>query len=190
MHPAVRVFLIGTTTTLLFLLFPASVHAAPPVTDSAPKGYVELGPQPSRFGFVEETLSGGKRAVKRGLRFVGNADKACANGTCENQCLHLAAKVHGYAWSGSETARTHWNALASRGVVKTNRQPPVGALVFWDVGSSGHVAVYVGDGFVVSNWDGKNGAGVYLLPIDTFENSWTTARYLGWSPPVFFGPRL
>jgi len=190
MHPVVRVFSIGTLVFLFLLLSPSKVQAAPPITDAAPSGYVELGPQPSRFGFVEETVPGGNRAAKRGLSFVGKAEKVCANGTCENLCLHLAAKVHGYAWSGSVTARSHWNALANMGVVKTNRQPPVGALVFWDVGSSGHVAVYVGDGFVVSNWEGKKGDGVYLLPIDTFENSWSSARYLGWSPPVFFGPRL
>lgn len=184
---------LAVCLTLLFAvpIAPASAssNALPPVAEAAKKRFVDLD-SPSRFGFREKSLPGAQAAVNRGIYLVGRADRACSNLTCEGLCLHLAAKVWGHAYSGSPTAIAHWERLREMGQTRSDRQPPVGALVYWDINWSGHVAVYVGDGMVVSNWDGPHGDGVYLLPIDIFENEWSSAKYLGWSQPTFFGPRV
>lgn len=176
--------------TFIVLLSPAQAIQGPPIIDGVKKSHVDIGNNPSRFGYKEEALTGAKKTVKRALEFVGQANKACANKTCQGKCLHLAAKVWGYPYSGSNTAKSHWLRLNDLGLTYADRKPPVGALVYWDVSWTGHVATYVGDGMVVSNWDGRKGHGVYLLPIDIFENKWSSARYLGWSNPKFFATHL
>ncbi len=69
-----------------------------------------------------------------------------------------------------------------------DRRPPTGALVFWDTGGPyGHVAVYVGDGRIVSNDIGDTvpgEGGVYLVDFALIESHWG-ATYLGWAPPIY-----
>lgn len=189
-------FFARTTTAVVcalsgVVLFSSpAVAATPPVSDTVLSPYIETHRPLSTFGYQEKALRGGKKTLRRALQAVGNAHQVCPNGTCENLCLHLAAKLAGYGSSGSATALSHWKRLARQGYTNQARTPPVGASVYWDVGTAGHVATYVGDGMVVSNWDGKKGDNVYLLPIDIFENQWASARYLGWAPPVFYGVPL
>lgn len=182
------------TLSLALLSIPVASAQAMPASSSpkttSTKDRMSATNAPTREGVREKLLPGAREAVERGLSFIGRADKACSNGTCEGVCLHLAAKVWGFAYSGSETALTHWKRLEALDLTQKDRRPPIGALVFWDIGWSGHVAVYAGNDMVISNWDGPEGDGVYLLPINTFENEWSSATYLGWSQPKFFGPRM
>ncbi|MEJ7755173.1 MAG: hypothetical protein WKF83_01520 [Nocardioidaceae bacterium] len=59
--------------------------------------------------------------------------------------------------------------------------PPVGALVFWQTDSSGHVALYAGDGKAYSNDFVENGC-IDLTDMDAISVS---ATYLGWAEPAF-----
>jgi cell wall-associated NlpC family hydrolase len=78
--------------------------------------------------------------------------------------------------------------MLATGNAHRDRQPPIGALVFWETGGPyGHVAVYVGGGRIVSNdlhdqYPGEGG--VYLVDLAAVEAEWG-ATYLGWSPPVY-----
>ena len=64
-----------------------------------------------------------------------------------------------------------------------NSSPPVGALVFWQTDSSGHVALYAGDGKAYSNDFVENGC-IDLTDRDAISVS---ATYLGWAEPAFPG---
>ncbi len=128
------------------------------------------------------------KALARAALYVGNAGLACSDGMCYRKCDHLAGDIWGYAEaSGYATAKIHWYRALATGVARPgNRVPPIGALLFWDTGPYGHVATYVGNGMVVSNLsNGPNGANVYQVGADLFENSWGSP-YLGWAPPIFF----
>lgn len=124
-------------------------------------------------------------AVSRGLSYVGHPP--CADGVCDSQCDHLAGVVWGYSSSGYESAKVHYYAMLAQGIAHPgDRNPPIGALLFWDSDTYGHVAVYVGNGMIVSNWSGPpNGKGVYLMPADRVH-----MPYLGWSNPVFRGAKI
>lgn len=130
-----------------------------------------------------------EKAVQRAKKYVGNAHLACSDGMCYRLCDHLAGDIWGYEdYSGYKSAKTHWYTALQTGVANPgNRTPPIGALLFWDTGKSGHVATYVGDGMVVSNMNsGANGPNVYLVPASLFEEQWG-APYLGWADPIFRG---
>jgi murein DD-endopeptidase MepM/ murein hydrolase activator NlpD len=135
-----------------------------------------------------QTLPGGGVAVARSNSFVGNPP-------CQNKCIQLCDKLAGLAWgygnSGYASAKVHWGQMVASGHAHPgNRQPPLGALLFWDPGNAyGHVSVYVGDGKVVSNLNGPQGDNVYKVPAKYFEDHWN-ATYLGWSDPVFAGAKL
>ncbi|MGY4769788.1 NlpC/P60 family protein (plasmid) [Kribbella sp. CWNU-51] len=93
---------------------------------------------------------------------------------------------------GPATRRIHLRGrtVATNGCdrQRTCRRPPVGALVFWETsGPYGHVAVYVGNGRIVSNDIGDRvpgEGGVYLVPFELIESRWN-ATYLGWAPPIY-----
>lgn len=130
-----------------------------------------------------------EKALERAYSYVGNAHLACSDGMCYRKCDHLAGDIWGYAdYSGYRTAKTHWFTAVGQGIANPgDRTPPIGALLFWDTGSAGHVATYVGDGMVVSNWsNGPQGPNVYLIPVEAFEEEWG-APYYGWADPVFRG---
>ena len=69
-----------------------------------------------------------------------------------------------------------------------DRRPPVGALVFWATGGPyGHVAVYVGNGRIVSNDIGDRvpgEGGVYLVDF-ALDRVSGAPTYLGWAPPIY-----
>jgi hypothetical protein len=128
------------------------------------------------------------KALARANKYVGNAGLACSDGMCYRKCDHLAGDIWGYAEaSGYATAKIHWYKALATGVARPgNRVPPIGALLFWDSGTYGHVATYIGNGMTVSNLSsGPNGPNVYVVAADYFENSWGSP-YLGWAPPIFF----
>ena len=132
-------------------------------------------------------FAGADIAVARSLSYVGQPWLACADGLCFHLCDHLAGEAWGYANSGYETAREHWTVMSATGHAHPNdTHPPVGALMFWDTGLYGHVALYVGSGIIVTNMLGANGPGVYKIMASDISQKWG-AKYWGWSDPVFAG---
>lgn len=126
-------------------------------------------------------------AVARALSFVGHAERACSDGKCYQKCDHLAGDIWGYpAASGYYSAKEHWFSAVRQGVANPgDTNPPIGALLFWDTGYYGHVATYIGNGYVVSNLSsGPNGANVYKVPASLFSDQWG-APYYGWADPTF-----
>ncbi|TDO30207.1 CHAP domain-containing protein [Kribbella sp. VKM Ac-2527] len=129
-------------------------------------------------------LPGAEAAVSRALALVGS------DGYYQ-LCARLAANIWGLAQSGYTSAAEQWTQMVATGNAHPNdRQPPTGALLFWATGGPyGHVAVYVGDGRIVSN-DIEDRAlgigGVYLVEVGAIEAGWS-ATYLGWSPPIYSG---
>lgn len=136
------------------------------------------------------SIPGAATAMSRANSVIGNAYLACSDGKCAGLCDHLAGWIWGYANSGYVSARVHWGVmLASGNAHPGDTNIPIGALMFWDTGPYGHVATYVGGGYVVSNYTGPNGTNVYKVPASTFSASWG-APYLGWSMPVFAGAKI
>jgi cell wall-associated NlpC family hydrolase len=83
---------------------------------------------------------------------------------------------------------THWAAMQSSGHAHPgDRNPPVGALLFYDSGeAAGHVALYLGNNRVLSNDVNGNG-GAYIVDASAIETGPWRLGYLGWSDPVFAG---
>ncbi|WP_432877460.1 CHAP domain-containing protein [Kribbella sp. CA-245084] len=127
-------------------------------------------------------LAGADQAVARALQLVGG------HGYYQ-LCARLAANIWGRPRAGYLSAAEQWRQMATTNNAHRNdRQPPIGALVFWETGGPyGHVAVYVGNGRIVSNDinDVVPGeGGVYLVDFGLIESKWG-ATYLGWAPPIY-----
>lgn len=106
---------------------------------------------------------------------------------CPSYCAQLAARLQGQSHSGKASAyllmkeRRMHGALVDSGDAKF--RPPVGAMLFWDlrVGRSGHVATYVGDGMLVSNFKRGNGSWVMMMPAAKMFQEYD--GYVGWALP-------
>jgi hypothetical protein len=127
-------------------------------------------------------LPGADEAVARALRLVGG------HGYYQ-LCARLAANIWGRPRAGYLSAAEQWHEMVvTNNAHSGDRQPPTGALVFWATGGPyGHVAVYVGNGRIVSNDIGDAVAGeggVYLVDFALIETRWG-ATYLGWAPPIY-----
>jgi hypothetical protein len=121
-------------------------------------------------------------AVTRALSLVGS------HGYYQ-LCARLAANIWGRPFSGYYSAAEQWQQMVGSGNAHpADRRPPVGALLFWSTdGPYGHVAVYTGNGRIVSNDIGDRTlgeGGVYLVDVGAIEDRWG-ATYLGWSPPIY-----
>lgn len=105
--------------------------------------------------------------------------------TYKNLCLHFTARCYGWAGSGSPSAIRHWKMIASpyKTAASKGGTPPAGALVFWEVGKYGHVAISCGDGTVFSN-DIKRSGKIDRVPLVYITKHWN-AKYLGWARPVY-----
>jgi hypothetical protein len=128
------------------------------------------------------TLPGADETVARALRMVGG------HGYYQ-LCARLAANIWGRPRAGYFSAAEQWRQMvATNNAHPDDRRPPTGALVFWATGGPyGHVAVYVGNGRIVSNDinDVVPGeGGVYLVDFGLIESKWG-ATYLGWAPPIY-----
>ncbi|RIQ29145.1 C40 family peptidase [Jiangella rhizosphaerae] len=105
-------------------------------------------------------------------------------------CARLAARVHGHAHSGFISALEQWRShLAAGTAVTDGSPPPPGALLFYTNQPWGHVAVYLGDGLVVSNdvLDAQTGrrGGVYIVPTTELTAGAWNLPYAGWAPPIY-----
>lgn len=127
--------------------------------------------------------------------YIGRTNAPC--GTCYQQCDRLAGLINrqvpingGELNSGYRSAKQHWEVAQSDPTKWGPAYPqdtsiPPGAVVFFDGHPTyGHVATYIGNGWVVSNYDGKEGYGVYAVPLKDMAASY---GYLGWAMPVYPG---
>lgn len=127
--------------------------------------------------------------------YIGKTNAPC--GTCYQECDRLAGLINrrvpikgGVLNSGYKSAKQHWEVAQSDPTQWGPAYPgdtsvPPGAIVFFDGHPTyGHVATYIGDGWVVSNYDGPDGYGVYAVPLKDMAASY---GYLGWAMPVYPG---
>jgi hypothetical protein len=117
-----------------------------------------------------------KEAAARLISWARNG-----TGGYHNLCLKLADDAYGAKGPRTTTALAQWSRAQSAGVAHPgSKDIPVGAQMFWRTSHpAGHIAVYVGNGKVVSNVPG--GA---LEIMDWQEiNEW--GPYLGWANPYY-----
>lgn len=93
--------------------------------------------------------------------------------------------------NSSETAASWWNSSYNKWPKQTAGSseymtPPRGALVFWGpdkYSSAGHVAISVGNGWLVSTQEGDSTDAVHLLTIKERNAEPGVGKYLGWIKP-------
>lgn len=99
-------------------------------------------------------------------------------------CLGATAVEYGWNVSGIASAIQQWHTLDRMGWSHPgDRDPPVGALLYWAGGTYGHIAIYIGGGKIVSN-DIKRGGCMDIAEWDAPETQWGQ-RYLGWTEPYY-----
>jgi hypothetical protein len=100
------------------------------------------------------------------------------------RCLAYTAIVYGWSFSGVNYAIDHYSVVPKEMRHDKDRNPPPGALMYWDTGHrAGHIAVYLGNNKVASN-DILRPGYIDIVDAELFETKWT-ATYIGWTPPVF-----
>ena len=101
------------------------------------------------------------------------------------RCLAFVAQAYGWNHSGTRYAIDHYRvAMPASMRHDGDRNPPPGALLFWDTGGrAGHVALYLGGGLIASNDIVQAGA-ISIVPATEIERRWG-ATYVGWAPPYF-----
>ena len=145
------------------------------------------GPFQDRTDYV---IDGAAEIVARANSYVGISNAPC--GRCVAVCDHLAGIIHTGVNGASmyDSAKTHWyHTLDGTGQWGTghpdDKSIPVGAVVFFTASENGHVATYVGGGWVISNWRGPNGPAVMKVPLKDMA---AALGYLGWAEAVYPGP--
>ena len=98
------------------------------------------------------------------------------------RCDGFVGRCYGWAASGEQSAIIHWYDIPWQRRHRLGT-PPAGALVFWNVGRYGHVALADGHGNVFSN-DIKRAGKIDRVPQSLITRNWG-AKYLGWANPVF-----
>jgi hypothetical protein len=101
-------------------------------------------------------------------------------------CMALVAIAYGWNYSGNDTAYIGAQRVIAAGQMHTSRTNiPKGAVMWWDgrrTGNpSGHVAVYDGNGHILSN-DVTGRGTVARVPWTFPEDNWHH-RFIGWSAP-------
>lgn len=101
------------------------------------------------------------------------------------RCLNFVAQAYGWSNAGTHYAIDHYtDAMPTHLRHPGDRNPPPGALLFWDTGQrAGHVALSVGNGLIATN-DIDGPGRISIVPATAIEKRWG-ARYLGWAPPYF-----
>jgi hypothetical protein len=118
-------------------------------------------------------------AKEAAARLVGWARSGM--GGYHNQCLRLADDAFGAKGPRTTTALAQWSRAKGAGVAHPGSTDiPVGAQMFWETSHpAGHIAVYVGNGKVVTN---VPGGAVEIVPWREL-NEW--GPYLGWANPYY-----
>lgn len=125
------------------------------------------------------------QAVARALEMVKQGQ---AN--FSDLCLKFAANVYGLQASGTPapkgfdtgTAYNAWIVNPHKHSGDTN--PPPGALVYWNTGGPGHVAISIGQGQIVSTHGNGGKPSIYSLKNVGLKG------YLGWTDPSFTANRF
>ena len=103
-------------------------------------------------------------------------------------CEALVAFAYGvpqerYGWDGA--SETMYHTLLAQGQIRTDRNPPRGALVFSKGSDGPHIDLARGDGtYIAAGVQGLSrgygdGTNIQILPTPNIGRSWT---YRGWSP--------
>jgi len=97
------------------------------------------------------------------------------------QCLKLADDAYMPKGPRLGSAFEQWYRAKDAGVAHVkDRNPPLGAQLFWDPGhSAGHIATYVGDGKAVTNMPDGSVKAINWRAM----NDW--GPYLGWAAPYY-----
>jgi hypothetical protein len=168
-------------------IFPGLGTAIGAVVGTIVGGAVGLSKQAS-YG---EGAGGGSGDLSRGSAgAVGWAAGPSQNmkGKFPGLCDHYVANAYGLEHSGYADARTHWQATPDRYRHQGDTNPPVGSLVFWDTGKSGHVAIVTGygaKGAMVSTTH-KGGGTPTVMPLSDASRQ-LGGKYYGWTTPYFQG---
>ena len=101
-----------------------------------------------------------------------------------NECDHFVGLAYGLAHTNYDNARQHWMQIPDGFKYPGASNAPAGALVFWNTGKDGHVALSVGGGKVIST-DFRRQGHVDLVAIDEITKRW--GQIYGWSDPYFHG---
>ncbi len=105
-----------------------------------------------------------------------------------NLCLTLVTLAYGgeFAGIGDLTALAAAQAVQSAGLMQPATTDyaaiPRGAVVWFDDGGAGHVALSVGGGYAISTDVPADNGYIGIEPISFFEATWHQ-RFIGWSPP-------
>ncbi|WP_159029792.1 lytic transglycosylase domain-containing protein [Streptomyces marincola] len=107
------------------------------------------------------------------------------SGAWYRRCLAFVAESYGWAASGEPTARAAWDRMVRSGLAhRSDPRPPAGALLFYDSGDAGHVALHLGGGRVATN-DIIASGHIDIVPLDDLTDGRWRLTYLGWAPPDF-----
>ncbi|MGW2456751.1 peptidase M23 [Streptomyces sp. NPDC001704] len=99
-------------------------------------------------------------------------------------CLAFVARTYGWSFSGTTFAIDHYRQMPASMKHDKDRNPPPGALMFWETGGrAGHVALYLGGGKIASN-DILRPGYIDVVPATDIESKWGST-YVGWAPPYF-----
>jgi len=101
-----------------------------------------------------------------------------------SRCLAFVALTYGWNVSGISYALDAYTGAEPQYRHPGDRNPPPGALLFWDTGQrAGHVALYLGGGMIATT-DYPSQGQVGVVAAEAIEQHWG-ARYVGWTPPYF-----
>ncbi|MFJ9427857.1 peptidase M23 [Streptomyces sp. NPDC101249] len=123
------------------------------------------------------------RSTEDAIKWARN-EAENGSGEWYRACLAFVARVYGWSFSGVLYAIDHYKEMPPALKHDKDRNPPPGALMYWDTGQrAGHVAVYLGGGKIASN-DIVRPRYIDVVDATDIETKWG-ATYLGWAPPYF-----
>ncbi|MFJ1742492.1 peptidase M23 [Streptomyces microflavus] len=124
------------------------------------------------------------RSVKDAIAWARSNSGIGSSDVWLQRCLAFVAAAYGWNYSGVRYAIDHYTVVPASMRHDKDRNPPPGALMYWDTGHvAGHIAVYLGNGQVASNDISRPGY-IDIVSADAFEKKWR-AKYVGWTVPVF-----
>ena len=162
--------------------------SAPPITSANPCSAPVTAPtaQPGQQftdGVTTWTVNN-PRTVDQAIAWAQQNTGPGSTGDWRRRCLAWSATVFGWNYSGIDWAIHEWDAIPANMQHPNDRNPPPGALMFWDTGSDPkHIAVYVGGGKVAST-DILRPGYADIVDATLLESKWG-AKYIGWAPPYF-----
>ncbi|KAK3813029.1 MAG: hypothetical protein J3Q66DRAFT_412384 [Benniella sp.] len=118
-------------------------------------------------------------AVKWAVDHISTARNPEYIGMCDK----IMARAYGRGYSGFTSAWVHWQSTPAKYKHVGDRNAPAGALVFFQGGKYGHIAISTGGANLISTDIG--GAGTLTRStIGTIEKKWGQ-KYVGWTAPWY-----